>query len=131
MKVFISFSKADRSFAERLGSRIRALGADILSDESPLKPGTNTDSALREALETSDGVVLVVPTPGSAKANNAFFEAGAARALGKRVVAVIPPPEPSRVAELPAYFQGLAVFDGSRLAPEALAQSIVTALKAA
>ncbi len=34
MKVFLSFSKPDRSFAERLGSNIRALGADVLSEDT-------------------------------------------------------------------------------------------------
>ncbi len=86
---------------------------------------------MREALEASDGVVLVVPEPGASKANKAFFEAGAARALGKPVVAVLPSPDPGRAGELPSDMYGLAVFDGSRGTPESLANSIVTALKAA
>jgi len=131
MNVFISHSRADRAFAERLRSRIQALGANVWSDESGIKPGETWDSALRQALESSDGVVLVVPEPGTAKANSAFFEAGAARALGKPVVAVIPESAPSRVGELPSDVYGLAVFDGSRVAPEALAEKIVSALKAA
>jgi hypothetical protein len=76
MNVFISHSRADRAFAERLGSGIRALGAEVVSDESRLSPGESFDHALREALEASDGVVLVVPEPGTAQANSAFFEAG-------------------------------------------------------
>jgi nucleoside 2-deoxyribosyltransferase len=129
MKLFISYSSADRSFAERLENRIRALGVDILSDENSLMPSRDLGGALREALEASDGVVLVVPAPGTAKANNAFFEVGAARALGKPVVAVIPSPEPSR-RQLPTDMYELAVFDGSRIDSEALAKSIVTALAA-
>ncbi len=131
MKVFLSFSKPDRSFAERLGSNIRALGGDVLSEDTWNEPGANLDQALREALEASDGVVLVVPEPGASKANKAFFEAGAARALGKPVVAVLPSPDPGRAGELPSDMYGLAVFDGSRGTPESLANSIVTALKAA
>jgi hypothetical protein len=131
MKLFISYSWADRSFAEGLENRIRALGVDILSDENSLRPGQDLGGALREALEASDGVVLVVPAPGTARANNAFFEVGAARALGKPVVAVIPSSEPSRIRELPTDMYELAVFDGSRINSEALAKSIVTALEAA
>jgi len=130
VNVFMSYSRADRPFAERLGSRIRALGANVWSDESDLRPGESFERALREALEASDGVVLVVPEPGTAHANNAFFEAGAARALGKPIVAVIPGSEPRRVGELPSGI-GLSVFDGSGVATEALAESIVTALKVA
>lgn len=130
MKVFISHSQGDRAFAERLTIRIQALGAKVWSDEK-IEPGETWDKTLREALESSDGIVLVVPEPGTAKANSAFFEAGAARALGKPVVGVIPEAESSRVGELPPDVYGLAVFDGSRTAPEALAEKIVSALKAA
>jgi nucleoside 2-deoxyribosyltransferase len=130
MKLFISHSQADRAFAERLTTRIQALGAKVWSDEK-VEPGENWDKTLREALESSDGIVLVVPEPGTAKANSAFFEAGAARALGKPVVAVIPEAESSRVGELPADVYGLAVFDGSHVGPEVLAEKIVSALKAA
>lgn len=130
MKLFISHSQADRAFAERLTTRIQALGEKVWSDER-VEPGENWDKTLREALESSDGIVLVVPEPGTAKANSAFFEAGAARALGKPVVAVIPEAEPSRVGELPADVYGLAVFDGSHVGPEALAEKIVSALRAA
>jgi DNA-binding CsgD family transcriptional regulator len=131
MKVFLSFSQSDRPFAELLGSNIRALGTEVVSEDAWLEPGVNLDEALRSALETSVGVVLVVPKPGSPKANNAFFEAGAARALGKPVVAVIPSPDPSRARELPPDVFGLAAFDGSRIAPKSLANSVVTTLKAA
>ncbi len=131
MNVFISHSRADRAFAERLRNSIQALGATVWSDDNAINPGEGWDQALREALESSDGVVLVVPEPGTARANSAFFEAGAARALGKPVVAVIPEAEPSRVGELPSDVYGLAVFDGSRVPHEALAKKIVSALKAA
>jgi hypothetical protein len=133
MNVFISYSQADREFAEWLRSGIQALGAVVQSDESGLKPGESWDQALpalREALETSDGVVLVVPEPGTPKANAAFFEAGAARALGKPVVVVLlTSSEPDRVRELPSdLYGGLAVFDGSRVEPKALAENIISVL---
>jgi hypothetical protein len=130
MNVFISYSQADREFAERLRSGIQALGANVRSDESGLKPGESWDPALREALAASDGVVLVIPEPGTPKANAAFFEAGAARALGKPLVAVLlTSPEPNRVRELPSdLYGGLAVFEGSRVEPKALAKNIVSTL---
>lgn len=131
IKVFISYGLADRSFAERLGSDLRAQGADVVSDSTIFRPGENLDEALRDALSAADAVVLVTPQPGSAKANTAFFEAGAARAMGKRVVAVLPTPDPGRTREAPPEIRALAVFDGSRLTPETLAKSIVTTLEAA
>ncbi len=131
MKLFLSYSHRDRPFAERLGAQLRALGADVLSDYSSVRPGDDLQAALRDALENADGVILVVPEPGSPAANNAFFEAGAARALGKPVVAVLPNPDPARGGELPADMYGRAVFNASGLAPESLASSIVSALRAA
>ncbi len=124
MNLFISYSRADRAFAEQLRSRIETLGANVWSDESKIEPGENWDQALRRALEASDGVVLVVPERGAPKANAAFFEAGAARALGKPVVAVIPDAEPSRVGGFSDVY-GPDVFDGARVPPESLAEKIV------
>jgi hypothetical protein len=131
VKILVSYGEADRVFAERLGADMRALGAEVISDVLWNRPGANWDQALRDALEATDAFVLLVPVPGSPKANNAFFEAGAARASGKRVVAVLPTTDPSRARELPSEINALAIFDGSRLAPEALAKSIVTTLEAA
>ena len=131
MKLFLSYSRSDRPFAERLRSYIQALGEDVMSDEGWSLPGMNWEVGLREALESSDAMVLIVPEPGSARANNAFFEAGAARALGKPVVAVLPTVDPGRARELPSDMYGLAVFDGSHIAADTLANAIVTTLKAA
>ena len=50
MKLFISHSQADRAFAERLTTRIQALGEKVWSDER-VEPGENWDKTLREALE--------------------------------------------------------------------------------
>jgi nucleoside 2-deoxyribosyltransferase len=130
MNVFISHSRNDRAFAEQLRNRIQALGANVWFDEA-IKPGENWEQALRKTLEDSDGVVLVVPEPGTAKANAAFFEAGAARALGKPVVAVLPSQDSSRIREVPSEVSSLAVLDGSQIGPEALAKKIVSTLEAA
>ena len=131
MNVFISYSRNDRAFAEQLRNRIQALGANVWFDQAVIKPGENWEQALRKTLEDSDEVVLVVPEPGTAKANAAFFEAGAARALGKPVVAVLPRQEHSRIREVPSEVSSLAVLDGSKIGPEALAKKIVSTLEAA
>jgi hypothetical protein len=130
MNMFISHSRADRPFADRLRKDLEALGNTVFTD-SVVNAGDAWEHTLRNALEATDAVILVVPEPGARKANNAFFEAGAARALGKRVVAVLPISDESRMGELPSDFYGQQVFDGSKVAPEALANSIVTALNAA
>ncbi len=131
MKLFLSSSRPDRPFAERLGDHIRALGAEVMSDDLWNEPGMNWEQALRAALADADGFVLIVPEPGTARANNAFFEAGAARAADKRIVAVMPSADAARARELPSDMYGLAVFDGSHANPDSLAKAIVSTLEAA
>ena len=130
LKVFLSYAHSDRDFAEQLGTKMRALGAEVMADYM-MQPGENWKDFLRGALEAADVVVYVAPKPGAAKANYAFFEAGAARAFGKRIIPVLPTRDPGRVGELPAGIRDLVVLDGSRLAPDALAESIVGTLNAA
>jgi len=93
MRLFLSSSREDRSCAKRWGATMRALGAEVISDATLVRAGA--------ALEASDGFVLILPEPGTPRANHAFFEAGAARARGKRIVAVMPNADAARARELP------------------------------
>jgi hypothetical protein len=129
-KVFLSYARGDRALAKVLGERMRALGADVFDDETIL-PGDNWQKALRDALEAADAVVYLAPNPGTAESNFAFFEVGAARALGKRIIPILPTQDAMRIRELPAGIQTLQALDGARLAPDALAESIVATLDAA
>jgi hypothetical protein len=47
MKVFISYSRPDRTFAERLRSDIVASGTDVLTDSEVLGAGETWDQGLR------------------------------------------------------------------------------------
>jgi hypothetical protein len=129
-KVFLSYARGDRALAKLLGDRMRALGADVFDDET-ISPGENWDAVLRNALQAADAVVYLAPSPGTAESNLTFFEVGAARALGKRIIPVLPTQDAMRIRELPAGLQSLQALDGSRLAPDALAESIVATLDAA
>jgi hypothetical protein len=130
-KVFLSYARGDRALAKVLGERMRALGADVFDDETILLPGANWQEVLRDALEAADVVVYLAPNPGTSESNFAFFEVGAARALGKRIIPILPTQDAMRIRELPAGIQDLQALDGSRLAPDALAESIVATLDAA
>jgi len=129
-KVFLSYAHDDRDLAKVLGEKMRALGADVFDDETIL-PGNTWQISLREALEDADAVVYLAPRPGTTESNTAFFEVGAARALGKRIIPILPTQDAMRIRELPAGIQTLQALDGSRLAPDALAESIVATLDAA
>jgi hypothetical protein len=130
LNVFLSYGHADRALASELAAKMRALGADVFDDKS-IRPGDSFQDVLRSALEAADAVVYLAPKPGTAQSNFAFFEIGAARALGKRIIPVLPTWDPLRIRELPAGIQDTQALDGSRLAPQALAESIVATLKAA
>lgn len=88
MKFFMAYSRADRDYAASLAAEIERRGAVVWRDEAALQPGVNWESALREALNDSDATILVLPRDGAKGANNAIFEAGAAKALGKKVLVV-------------------------------------------
>ena len=114
MQTFISLSFADRQVAQDLGREIANLGVSVCDPFRAIGLGSDWQAELRQALEGSDNLIIVVPSPGSKGANNAFFEAGAARALGKPVIAVLPVAEEERIRELPADLFGSMVVDGSK-----------------
>ena len=130
-RVFISHAHKDREFAHSLGANIEALGVMVDDPALNLSSGSVWAEAVRNSLEQADAVVIVVPEAGSAGANNAFFEAGAAHALGKPVVAVVPEQQASRLRELPSDLLDFAVMDASRQPIEAVAKTVVHALEPA
>jgi len=105
----------------------------IIVDDPKLSfsSGSEWAKAIRSSLEQADAVVIVVPEAGSTGANNAFFEAGAAHALGKLVLAVVPEHQTSRLRELPSDLLSLAVMDASKQPIEAVAKTVLHALEPA
>ena len=131
MKIFISYSYADRAFAENLRDRIKCLGVSVEDPFLMESSGIEWANSIRASLERADAVLLVVPEAGTRGANNAFFEAGAAHALGKPVVAVVPEQETSRLREMPSDLLNFAVMDASKQPIEAVAKTVVHALEPA
>lgn len=90
MKFFLSYSRADKEYASQLAAEITTTtGAEIWRDEDVSGFGAEFPDALRKAIVNSEALILVLPREGASGANNAFFEAGAAKALGKKVLAVV------------------------------------------
>lgn len=88
MKFFIAYSRADKDYAATLAAEIERGGVSVFRDEAAWEPGTDWESALRQALESSSAAILVLPREGAKGANTAIFEVGAAKALGKKVFVV-------------------------------------------
>lgn len=88
MRVFLSYSSSDQGLAERL--RAAMLDQNIqVWDPVQIPAGGNIDDQVQEALRMSDLFVYLIPEKeGSGKWS--LFELGAAKALGKRIVAVLP-----------------------------------------
>ena len=126
-KVFISFSSADREFAQRLASSIKDLGGTTALSGHGAISGNEWLGDLRSKLAESDTVILVMPSPSAKSANATFFEAGAARALGKNVVVVIPDIDNVDQSNIPYDVASTILLDASKKPIDAVAQEVIKA----
>lgn len=60
MKIFLSYSSSDRSFAEPILFALREQGHEVFFDRSDLPPGEEFHARIREAIERSDLFVFLV-----------------------------------------------------------------------
>jgi hypothetical protein len=88
-RVFLSYALDDRPFAERLARVLSARGAETFDPVKDFEPGENWSDAILKSLRRADLLVFVVPRfEGQGK--SALVEVGAAKAMGKRIVSVLP-----------------------------------------
>ncbi len=125
-QIFISSSFEDRDFAKRLGNLLRNRGASVF--QTDIAPGGVWADVLRTEIERSNALILVIPSRSAANRNNVLFEAGAARALGKYVFAVLPPKHTVSPIELPTDIAGLLVLDADRRSLESIADTLLQAV---
>src|SRR5437868_14256198 len=86
MKIFISYSRHDQKFAKQLAKSLSERGGDAWMSEHGMFAGDDWLTTLIDRLKKTDAFVLVMPSTTRASSNSTFFEAGAARAIGKDVV---------------------------------------------
>jgi len=89
-EIFISYSRHDREFANQLAKSLGEQGSSARMSEHGILAGTDWLRTLKDKLQESLAMVLVMPAATSVSGNSAFFEAGAARAIGKDVIVVGP-----------------------------------------
>jgi nucleoside 2-deoxyribosyltransferase len=88
LRVFLTYSLDDREFAERLRAAMTDENVEVW-DPVSVTAGEKFQDSIEDALKQADVVVYVIPErEGSGKWS--LFELGAAKALGKRIVAVLP-----------------------------------------
>ena len=101
--VFISYSRRDSHFVGPLAEGLRGRGKDVWIDIEGIRDAEVFPTALREAIDSSEGFVFVI-SPASVSSRYCMREVGDAVETGKRIVPVdwehVPSadlPEPIRV----------------------------------
>ena len=100
LTVFVSYSRYDQEFVDRLVADLRRHGAKIWLDRESISPGENWQDAIEIGI-SSASTLLYVLTPNSLKSAWMSAEIGAAYAQGKRVVPVLA--KKVRSEEIPAF----------------------------
>jgi hypothetical protein len=126
-RLFISYSTRDREFVERLVAAMRERGAEPSLSEHGMSEKDDWPGDLSERLGKSDAVVLVMPPSSARSANSAFFEAGAARALGKDVIVVVPDRTTVDQGNIPFVVASTIVLDASKKSPSSIATTVLDA----
>lgn len=117
-KVFLSYATADQSFAEKLAATLRDKGYEVLDPNYFLGVEDKIQDRILESLRDADRIIVVVPPSTSNKF--VLFELGAARALGKPIMAVMPDASRSWNSEEVRALSHHALIDASKLEPEQL-----------
>ena len=128
-RVFLSAAWSDRDFVEQLTAEIARQGG-IPFAPTDLQPADNIFDRIRSELEAADIVVFVVPSR-EGEGRTALFEIGAAKALGKRILALVPDQARSANTEVAVQLADQMLLDtGSKPAAE-VANSVIAAASAA
>jgi hypothetical protein len=85
---FVSYSRADSDFAQRLVQDLKAHGASVWLDRMDIIPGERWDSAVEHAL-TDAPIMLVILSATSVNSTNVMDEVSFALETGKTVIPII------------------------------------------
>lgn len=88
-KVLVSFSTADREWAQRFAEALRLHRIEVLTNELDFTRGDRVSPVLETGLRTADDIVFLV-SGDFASQPWMFFEFGVAVAGGKRFVPIVP-----------------------------------------
>jgi len=86
--VFLSYSRRDSEFVDRLSTALDARGKDVWLDTGAIADGEVFPQAIRTAIETSDAFLFVI-TPEAVSSAYCEQEVSYAGELGKRIVPVL------------------------------------------
>jgi len=126
--LFISCSEQDREFAERLAKSLGERGRSSWMSAHGLLTDSDWLPTLKEKLANSEALVLVMPTTTAVSSNSAFFEAGAARAIGKDVVVIVPDLNEVDRTNIPYDLAKTIVVDATKQPIETVAATVLGAV---
>jgi hypothetical protein len=129
MQVFISHTSKDRDFAASLAGSLKERGFGSFLSGTDSHAGSKWLDHLKEKVERADGFILVMPAERSPSGNNAFFEAGVARALGKSVVVVVPDLEEVDRSNIPVDLADTVIMDAAKKSLKSVADAVAIAVK--
>jgi hypothetical protein len=131
-KLFLAYSNRDEGFARQLRAHLKAKGLVVDEPSTDVSSGEAWAEAIRQHIEGADAILAVIPENGRGTANNVFFEMGAARALNKPILAVIPNGGSSEAPrELPSSLKGMFVLDAEDKSVESVVNTLASTLLAA
>lgn len=125
-QVFISHSARDKEWARSFAQALKDRGLTVWFDEFDIPPGESIRNALETGLRSSDVLVALLDRESSARPN-LFFELGAAIALGKKVVAIVPRDLDPSILPLDVRLRRYLI----RETPEQTAEELTNTLQAA
>jgi hypothetical protein len=127
MNLFISYARTDLDYARELTQALKSKGFDVFRDEDTLASGENYADAVLDALKNAELIVFVVPKE-SGEGKNALYEVGAAKALGKKIFAIMPHGRGSAGRDVAMGLADLIFLDGSEINPGRVADIVERAL---
>ena len=128
-EIFISYSRHDREFANQLAKSLGEQGSSAWMSEHGILAGTDWLRTLKDKLQESLAMVLVMPATTSVSGNSAFFEAGAARAIGKDVIVVVPELENVDRTNIPFDLAKAVVLDANKQPIATVAATVLSAAR--
>lgn len=122
-QVFLSYDIGDSGFARKLATLLTDQGYKPVDADMVSKQGTGQDEAVLHAIEDSVKVIFIVPSrEGNGK--NALTELGAARAMGKQIVAIMPDASRAWNSDVARIVTRSAVVDASRVEDGSLVDAL-------
>jgi DeoR/GlpR family transcriptional regulator of sugar metabolism len=100
-KIFIAYShlESNESWVESFSNALKKEGLSVWLDKNEIRPGDNIATAIEEGIRNSDMIVAILDRSNLNRPNTSF-EIGAAIAMGKDVVAIVP--SDMSITELPS-----------------------------